>query len=88
VLAQAKRDKAMNDLLDAISNIYDFVNSSGRIQYPGPVRLTLLEKLASETMDCAYFIQYHAMAQNFCECTVQVFCLCNALDFVFQGHVQ
>jgi hypothetical protein len=88
VLAQAQRDKAMSDLLDVISNIYDFVNSSGCIQNLGPVRVTLLEKLASETMDCAYFIQDHAMAKNFCECTVQVFCLCDALTFVFQGHVR
>ncbi|EJF58659.1 hypothetical protein DICSQDRAFT_172848 [Dichomitus squalens LYAD-421 SS1] len=67
VIDQDKRDNAMADLLEAMSDLYDLVNKTGRFADLDQYRKKLLKDMSSKTEECAKFIRDEARFTNFCE---------------------
>ena len=67
MIAQDKRDKAMEDLLASMYDLYDFVVKADRLPEIGDRRTKLLRDMSLQTAECAYFIRDKAQIENFCE---------------------
>ncbi|KAF7363120.1 WD40 repeat-like protein [Mycena venus] len=64
-VAQAKRDAALQGLLDSISDIYTFVTRYNTAENLDNDRQKLLKELSLRTVDCAYFIRDQAEVKSF-----------------------
>ena len=67
ITGQAERDKAMDDLLQALEYLYGFVIGALRHGDIDEAREKLLKVMSSQTIQCAYFIRDHVEVKNFCE---------------------
>ena len=67
MIAQDKRDKAMEDLLESMYDLYDYVVGAGHLPEIGKRRTKLLKDMSLQTTECAYFIRDKARVENFCE---------------------
>ena len=65
-LAQVERDEHMRDLLEAMNNAYAFVTAAESLETLSS-RPAVIESLAQQTTECAYFISDYAAQQSFGE---------------------
>ena len=63
-LAQVERDAHMKDLLKSMNYAYDFVAATESLQTIKS-RSVIIENLAQQTTECAYFIRDYAAQQSF-----------------------
>ena len=67
MIAQDKRDKAMEGLLAAMNDLYAFVVAADQLKDMDKDRKKLLKDMFVQTAECAYFIRDKAQVQRFCE---------------------
>ena len=67
MIAQDKRDKAMDGLLTAMNDLYAFVAAADQLKDIDKDRKKLLKDMFVQTAECAYFIRDKAQVQSFCE---------------------
>ena len=67
MIAQDKRDKAMEGLLAAMNDLYTFVVAADQLKDVDKDRKKLLKDMFVQTAECAYFIRDKAQVQSFCE---------------------
>ena len=67
MIAQDKRDKAMEGLLAAMNDLYAFVAAADQLKDMDKDRKKLLKDMFVQTAECAYFIRDKAQVQSFCE---------------------
>ncbi|TBU55432.1 hypothetical protein BD310DRAFT_825821 [Dichomitus squalens] len=67
VINQDKRDKAIDGLLEAMDNIYNFANRALQLGDIDKDRKKLLKDMTLQTTQCAYFIRDQAQVKNFCK---------------------
>ena len=67
MIAQDKRDKAMDGLLPAMNDLYAFVAAADQLKDMDKDRKKLLKDMFVQTAECAYFIRDKAQIENFCE---------------------
>ncbi|KIJ24679.1 hypothetical protein M422DRAFT_274485 [Sphaerobolus stellatus SS14] len=65
ILAQNARDKAMQELLKTIYNVYDYFTAAGRLSDLDENRRTLLQRMSQQTVECAYYIRDQSKVKNF-----------------------
>jgi hypothetical protein len=82
---QAKRDKAVTDLLDKVNETYVYIIGYNDIENLDSGRRDLLKKLLDQTIECAYFIRDLDNIKSFCEKVV--FLLLQLESFFTQGVV-
>ena len=57
----------MEDLLESMYDLYDYVVGAGHLPEIGKRRTKLLKDMSLQTTECAYFIRDKARVENFCE---------------------
>ena len=67
MIAQDRRDKAMDGLLAAMNDLYAFVAAADQLKDIDKDRKKLLKDMFVQTAECAYFIRDKAQVQSFCE---------------------
>ena len=67
MIAQDKRDKAMDGLLAAMNDLYAFVAAADQLKDMDKDRKKLLKDMFVQTAECAYFIRDKAQVQSFCK---------------------
>ena len=67
MIAQDKRDKAMDGLLAAMNDLYAFVAAADQLKDIDKDRKKLLKDMFVQTAECAYFIRDKAQVESFCE---------------------
>ena len=67
MIAQDKRDKAMEGLLAAMNDLYAFVAAADQLKDMDKDRKKLLKDMAMQTAECAYFIRDKSQVEGFCK---------------------
>ena len=67
MIAQDKRDTAMDGLLAAMNDLYAFVAAADQLEDMDKDRKKLLKDMFVQTAECAYFIRDKAQVESFCE---------------------
>ena len=67
MIAQDKRDKAMEGLLSAMNDLYAFVAAADQLKDVDKDRKKLLKDMFVQTAECAYFIRDKTQVVNFCK---------------------
>ena len=67
MIAQDKRDQAMEGLLAAMNDLYAFVNTADGLTEMDKDRKKLLVDMSVQTAECAYFIRDKSQVESFCE---------------------
>ncbi|KIL62151.1 hypothetical protein M378DRAFT_81543, partial [Amanita muscaria Koide BX008] len=65
ILAQANRDKSIQDLQSRISDVYEFMLGDGRLEKMISMK-DILSQASQVVYECAKFIQVYSQP-NFCE---------------------
>jgi hypothetical protein len=66
IVGQADRDGSMDNLIQSMNDVYNYVNAHGLLVDPGKDRKKILERLVLQTTECAYFIQDISKNKSFC----------------------
>jgi hypothetical protein len=66
IVGQVDRDGSMDDLIQSMNNVYNYVNAHDLLADPGRDRKKILERLVLQTTECAYFIQEISKNKSFC----------------------
>ena len=64
---QVGRDNNIRGLLEEITDIYSLVTRYGSLDDLDDARRKILQDLALQTVDCAYFVRDQAEVRNFCK---------------------
>ncbi|KIJ41765.1 hypothetical protein M422DRAFT_255075 [Sphaerobolus stellatus SS14] len=65
VLAQNERDKAMQELLKTIYNVYGYFTAAERLSVLDENRIKLLQRMSQQTVECAYYIRDQSKVKKF-----------------------
>jgi hypothetical protein len=66
IVDQVDRYGSIDNLIQTMNDVYNYVNAHGLLVDPGKDRKKILKRLVLQTTECAYFIQDISKNKSFC----------------------